>query len=76
MGKFRVKIEKQVKTDIEKHIKSRNKSSIKKIENHLLELSNNPYVGTGQSEQLRHDLQGFWSRRINQKDIRIFRKVE
>jgi toxin YoeB len=75
MGKFRVKIEKLAEEDIKKHLKSGNKSSIKKIETILFELSNHPFEGVGQPEKLKFDLQGFWSRRINQKD-RLIYKVE
>jgi len=38
----------------------------------LYELSEHPYTGSGQPEQLKHNLQGFWSRRINQKDRMIY----
>ncbi len=51
------------------------KSVIKKIERILYELSEHPYVGTGNPEQLKYELTGFWSRRINQKDRMIY-KVE
>jgi len=72
MGKFRVKIEKMAENDIKKHLKSGNKSSIKKIETILFELSEHPYTGTGQPEELKYSLQGYWSRRINQKDRMIY----
>ena len=76
MGKFRVKIEKTAEIDLRKHFKSGNKSAIKKIELILLELAENPFVGTGKPEQLKHDLIGFWSRRINQKDRLVYRVDE
>lgn len=75
MGEFRVKIEKLAEEDIRKHLKSGNKSAIKKIEKILIELSVHPFEGEGQPEKLKFDLQGFWSRRINQKD-RLIYKVE
>jgi toxin YoeB len=75
MGKFRVKIEKIAENDIQKHLKSGNKSTIRKIEIILLELSEHPYTGIGQPEQLKYELSGYWSRRINQKDRMIY-KVE
>jgi len=55
--------------------KSGNKSVEKKIKTILNELKEHPYTGTGQPEQLKHELSGFWSRRINQKD-RIIYSVE
>lgn len=75
MGKFRVKIEKQAKADLQKHLKSGNKASINKIETIIKELAEHPYTGTGQPEALKYNLQGYWSRRINQKD-RLIYKVE
>jgi Txe/YoeB family toxin of toxin-antitoxin system len=75
MGKFRIEIKPTAKKDIEKHLKSGNKSNISKIEQIISELSENPYEGIGQPEKLKHQLQGYWSRRINQKD-RLIYKVE
>lgn len=74
MGKFRIKIEKSAQNDIDKFYKSGNLSSIKKIEKILLELSEIPYDGTGQPEQLKYELSGYWSRRINQKDRIVYRR--
>jgi toxin YoeB len=54
MGKFRVKIEKTAENAIKTHLKSGNKSRIKKIEIILLELSEHPSTGTGQPEQLKY----------------------
>lgn len=72
MGKFRVKIEKTAQNDIKKHIKSGNKATIKKIELILKELEKHPTTGAGQPEQLKYELAGKWSRRINQKDRLIY----
>lgn len=72
MGKFRVEVTEKAKKHLAKHYKSGNKSSIKKIENILKELETHPTTGTGYPEQLKHDLQGYWSRRINQKDRMIY----
>lgn len=72
MGKFRVALTDKAKADISKHYKSGNQSSIKKIEQILKELSVDPYTGAGQPEALKHDLHGFWSRRINQKDRMVY----
>lgn len=58
-----------------KHIKSGDKASIKKIEKIFIELSQTPYSGIGNPEPLKHELTGFWSRRINAKD-RIIYKVQ
>ena len=76
MGKFRIKIEKLAQNHIEKFYKAGNKGNIKKIEKILLELSETPYSGTGQPEQLKYELAGYWSRRINQKDRIVYRVEE
>ncbi len=75
MGKFEVKVEALALAQLKKHYKSGNKSNIKKIEKIFDELSEHPYQGSGNPEQLKHELSGFWSRRINQKD-RIVYKVK
>lgn len=41
-----------------------------------MELSENPFEGIGQPEPLKHELSGYWSRRINQKDRIIYRVDE
>lgn len=76
MGKFRIEIKPKAQNDLNKHFKSGNLASIKKIEKILLELSETPYSGTGQPEQLKHELTGYWSRRINQKDRIVYRVEE
>jgi toxin YoeB len=72
MGKFRVIIAENAVLDIKKHIKSGNKSTIKKIKTILIELEQHPTTGTGQPEKLKHELMGKWSRRINQKDRMVY----
>lgn len=52
---------------IEKLKKSGNKPLLKKMRKLLDELTEHPYTGTGQPEQLKQNLAGFWSRRINQE---------
>ncbi|MFY7812197.1 MAG: type II toxin-antitoxin system YoeB family toxin [Flavobacterium sp.] len=39
----------------------------------IVELSLNPKIRIGKPEQLKHNLSGFWSRRINKK-IELFMK--
>ncbi len=48
-------------------IKSGNKTILKKIATLVADISKNPTTGIGKPEQLKHELQGFWSRRINQE---------
>jgi len=35
-----------------------------------------PKIGTGNPEQLKYQLSGFWSRRINKKDRLIYEIIE
>jgi toxin YoeB len=35
-----------------------------------------PYEGAGQPEQLKHDLAGCWSRRINQEHRLVYQVIE
>lgn len=76
MGKFRIEIDDYAKLDIAKIYKSGDKASIKKFEKIVLELENQPTTGTGNPEQLKHNLSGFWSRRINKKDRLIYQIIE
>lgn len=73
MGKFTIKVERIAEEHLKKHFKSGNKSSIKKIEQIFIELAESPYQGVGNPESLKHELCGFWSRRINQKDRLIYK---
>jgi len=76
MGQFKLKIEELAEKHIKLHVKSGDKASIKKIEKILLELTETPYKGIGNPEQLKYELSGFWSRRINQKDRLIYKVNE
>ena len=58
--------------DIKKHKKSGDKVVLKKIEKLLNELMNHPTTGTGQPEQLKHNLSGLYSRRINKKHRLVY----
>lgn len=49
-----------------------NKSTIRKIENLLMELMEHPQYGTGQVEQLKGDREGQWSRRIDKKNRLVY----
>ena len=62
--------------DLNKIYKSGDKSSIKRIESIITELYDNPKTGIGKPEQLRFELSGYWSRRINKKDRLIYQIEE
>jgi toxin YoeB len=75
MGQFRLVIQPYAERDIAKIKKSGDQASGKKIIKILDELMEHPYTGVGQPEALKHELSGYWSRRINQKDRMVY-KVE
>jgi toxin YoeB len=52
--------------------RSGNKPLMRKIQNLLEELELHPETGTGKPEQLKENLSGYWSRRINQANRIIY----
>ena len=48
------------------------KKLLKKINSLLKEIKRTPYEGTGKPEPLRYELQGAWSRRINQEHRLVY----
>ncbi|MFT6204709.1 MAG: toxin YoeB [Spirosomataceae bacterium] len=55
--------------------KTENKAVLKKITNLIKATIENPYEGIGKPEQLKYDLAGNWSRRIN-REHRFVYEVE
>lgn len=51
---------------------SEQKKTLKKILDLFEELRQHPTTGTGQVEQLKGDLSGFWSRKITKGDRMIY----
>lgn len=49
------------------------RKTLKKINQLLDDIARNGNTGLGKPEQLRGELAGFWSRRINEKDRLIYR---
>jgi toxin YoeB len=54
---------------------SNDKSMLKKINSFIREIERTPFEGNGKPEPLKHDLSGFWSRRIN-LEHRLVYKIE
>ena len=46
---------------------SQDKKTYQKIVRLIKEVQRDPFVGTGKPEPLKHDLKGYWSRRIDQE---------
>ena len=74
--KFTVIVEKPAQDHFQKIIKSGKKNDIKRLRQIVLELETHPTIGIGNPEQLKHNLSGFWSRRINKKDRLIYEIIE
>ena len=49
------------------------KSTLKKINSLIKEIERTPYEGSGKPEPLKHNLAGWWSRRINLEHRLIYR---
>lgn len=69
---YTIKFTPEAISDIEFHKKSGDKATLKKISTLLIELAEHPTTGTGQPEELKYDLSGCWSRRINQKHRLVY----
>lgn len=54
---------------------SSDKSMLKKINSLIKEIERTPFEGSGKPEPLKHDLAGYWSRRIN-LEHRLIYKIE
>lgn len=52
---------------------SNDKSILKKINSLVKEIERTPFEGSGKPEQLRHNLFGWWSRRINLEHRLIYK---
>lgn len=76
MGKYFIEIKETAQKEMKQIQKSGDKSTIKKLELILIELENHPTTGTGKPEQLKHELSGYWSRRLNKKDRLIYQILE
>lgn len=53
-------------------VKSGNKAILKKIAELTQAIKENPFEGIGKPEQLKHNLAGFWSRRINHEHRLVY----
>ena len=56
--------------------KTDNKPVLKKILQLTKAIMENPYEGIGKPEPLKHELTGYWSRRITQKHRYVYAIVE
>lgn len=52
---------------------TQDKKTLKRINNIIKDIDRNGYEGIGEPEPLKHELQGFWSRRIDSKNRIVYR---
>ena len=69
---YHLDFSKQAQKDIEFHKKSGDKTILNKLLVLLDELADHPFTGTGKPEQLKHNLSGLWSRRINREHRLVY----
>lgn len=66
--------------EAERHLRewqqSGQKKILKKIANLFAELREHPTTGTGQVEQLKGELSGYWSRRIDKGSRLIYKIID
>ena len=62
----------QAQEDIDFWKKSGNKTIQKRITKLLESISKTPYSGIGKPEPLKHELQGYWSRRITEEHRLVY----
>jgi toxin YoeB len=66
----------KAKSDLNFWIKSGNKSILNKIYSLIQDIQLHPFEGIGKPEQLKYNLIGRWSRRINHEHRIIYRITE
>jgi toxin YoeB len=55
---------------------AQDKKTLRRINQLLRDIERNPYEGLGRPESLKHDLQGYWSRRIDETNRLVYRIAE
>jgi len=73
---MQVELHEQAIIDFNFWKKSGNTAIQKKIEQLILAILENPFMGIGKPEQLKHELTGQWSRRINQQHRIVYEVVD
>ncbi|RNL54060.1 Txe/YoeB family addiction module toxin [Pedobacter jejuensis] len=71
-----IELHEQAIVDFEFWKKSGNKAILKKIEQLLFAIQEKPFAGIGKPEQLKYQLSGQWSRRINDEHRIIYDIVD
>ncbi len=72
MGKYIIEISATAQKQLKQHKKSGNITIKKRIESIFKELAEHPYSGVGSPKELKHELSGYWSRKLNKKDRLVY----
>jgi len=51
----------------------KDKKTLQKVNKLIKEIKRTPFEGSGKPEPLKHELSGWWSRRINERDRIVYR---
>ncbi|MCQ2318872.1 MAG: Txe/YoeB family addiction module toxin [Bacteroidales bacterium] len=70
-----LKFKPTAETDLQFWYETSNQKILKRIEELLKSTIETPFSGIGKPEPLRHNLSGYWSRRIDQENRMVY-KVE
>jgi toxin YoeB len=73
---MQIELSPQAKEDILFWNKTGNKAILKKIENLIEAILENPFEGIGKPEPLKHNLVGCWSRRIDKEHRLVYEVAE
>jgi toxin YoeB len=76
MGRYSVSLSDKARKDLSFLHKTGGKALTKRIDRMFEELGENPYVGIGKPEQLKNNLSGLWSRRIDKKHRLVYQIIE
>ncbi|MBE0482733.1 MAG: Txe/YoeB family addiction module toxin [Bacterioplanes sp.] len=52
------------------------KRTLTRINNLIKDTKPNPFEGIGKPEPLKHNLTGYWSRRINEEDRMVYKAID
>jgi toxin YoeB len=57
-------------------IANSNKKAFNKVSKLIIESTSNPFSGSGKPEPLKHQLKGYWSRRIDLKNRLVYKVTD
>ncbi|KAF2515858.1 Txe/YoeB family addiction module toxin [Flavobacterium zhairuonense] len=66
----------KAKKDLDFWVKSGNKNILKKINALIEDIQLHPFNGIGKPEQLKYNLSGVWSRRIDQEHRLVYEIID